>query len=91
MTEEQMDTTKNRKNFNILKRILFILIQCTWGLGATAIGFLYFLANIRCPHRFYRGAIETQWKNGMMGLSLGLFIFTPSCDYDNRHEVDNYN
>lgn len=63
-----------------MKRVLYILyaiIQCTWGLGQTLIGFVLFLVNIRCPHHFYRGSIETRWNSKYAGISLGIFIFTP--------------
>ena len=59
-----------------MKKILFILLQCTWGLPQTLIGLGFFLANRKCSHRMYRGCIDTQW-NYHGGLSLGLFIFTP--------------
>ena len=55
----------------IMKRFIYLLIQFTWGLGQTAIGFLFFLIHIARPHRIYRNAIETQWKNPYAGLSLG--------------------
>ena len=64
-----------------MKKFLYFLVQCTWGLGQTIIGFVYFLANIRCPHKMYRCAIETRW-NWHGGLSLGPFIFTPATDGD---------
>ena len=59
-----------------MKRILYTLLQCTWGAAQTLLGFLFFLATIGCPHRIYRGCIDTHW-NHSGGLSLGLFIFTP--------------
>lgn len=58
------------------KRILYILVQCTWGLGQTLIGLGFFIANRKHPHKVYRCCIDTQWDYGG-GLSLGLFIFTP--------------
>ena len=61
-----------------LKKLLFILGQCTWGLPQTLLG----VKHIRCPHRVYRGCIETKW-NSSGGMSLGLFIFTPK-EEDNR-------
>lgn len=61
-----------------MKRFLYLLVQFTWGLGQTIMGFCFFLVNIRCPHRIYRNCIETQWKNKYSGLSLGPFIFTPT-------------
>lgn len=65
-----------------MKRVLYLLVQCTWGLGQTILGLFFFLKNIRRPHRFYRCAIETQWENKYAGLSLGPFIFTPDADED---------
>ena len=59
-----------------MKKVMFIIWQCTWGLLATLIGLGFFIANRKCPHRMYRGCIDTQW-NHHGGLSLGLFIFTP--------------
>ena len=57
----------------IMKRFIYLLIQFTWGLGQTVIGFLFFLIHIGRPHRIYRNAIETQWKDKWAGLSLGPF------------------
>ena len=59
-----------------MKKFLFILLQCTWGLPQTLLGFFIFLKYRKCPHKFYRGAIDTQWS-ARGGMSLGLFIFTP--------------
>ena len=60
-----------------MKKILFILLQCTWGLAQTLLGAIFCLSTRNCPRRFYRGCIETQW-NSSGGMSLGLFIFTPN-------------
>lgn len=68
-----------------MKRFLYLLVQFTWGLGQTIMGFGFFLANIRCPHRIYRNAIETQWNKKYMGLSLGPFIFTPTNPDENYY------
>ena len=65
-----------------MKKALFILLQCTWGLLQTLIGFSFFLALRKRPHRMYRGCIDTQW-NHIGGLSLGLFIFTPPDTHSN--------
>ncbi len=59
-----------------MKKILFVLLQCTWGIIPTMIGAIFFWKLRKYPHRIYRGCIETQW-NTRSGLSLGLFIFTP--------------
>ena len=65
----------------VLKRVIFVLINCTWGIGATLVGLVFFLINIKKPHRSYRGAVDTRW-NMRAGLSLGLFIFTPEENVD---------
>lgn len=59
-----------------MKRFFYLLVQFTWGLVPSLIGFCFFLANKDRPHRIYRGAIETQWNSKYSGLSLGAFIFT---------------
>lgn len=59
-----------------MKRILYTVLQCTWGLAQTLLGFIIFLANPGCTHKIYRGCIDTHWKK-RGGMSLGLFIFTP--------------
>ncbi|MBO4638591.1 MAG: hypothetical protein J5710_02430 [Treponema sp.] len=75
-----------------MKRFLYILIQCTWGLGQTLIGLLFFIIHITKPHRIYKGAIETRWNNPYAGLSLGLFIFVPrdEGEYQNGARVHEY-
>ena len=65
-----------------LTRFLYLFVQFTWGLGQTIIGFFFFLIHIARPHRIYRCAIETQWKNPYAGLSLGPFIFVPNNEGD---------
>ncbi len=69
-----------------MKRFFFILFQCTWGLPQTFLGALIFLKHIRCPHRVYRGCIDTKW-NSRGGMSLGLFIFTPQEEDSRTEEV----
>ena len=59
-----------------MKKFLFILLQCTWGLPQTLLGLFFYLKHRRQPHGRYRGAIYTRW-NSRGGMSLGLFIFTP--------------
>lgn len=70
----------------MIKRILYVAVQCTWGLGQTLLGFIFFLANIKRPHRIYRGCIDTHWKK-RGGLSLGLFIFTPPEEHKNSQPI----
>ena len=62
-----------------MKKALYILIQCTWGLPATLIGLGFYLFNKYrrgCEHGPYRCSVDTKW-NARGGLSLGMFIFTP--------------
>ena len=74
-----------------MKKILFVILQCTWGIVQTLIGAAVFLAFIKHQHRLYHCAIDTRW-NMNRGLSLGLFIFTPAKDtvYSNSLRVHEY-
>lgn len=60
-----------------MKKSLFILLQCTWGLLPTLVGAILFMKLRKYPHKIYRGCIDTRWDM-RSGLSLGLFIFTPN-------------
>lgn len=76
-----------------IKRALFIVLNCTWGLPATLVGLYLYIRLIRCPHQPYRGAIETTWGSPISGLSLGLFLFTPdnpNPDYVSKVRVHEY-
>ena len=65
-----------KKEFKMnIKIILYILIQCTWGILQTLLGFIVFLINIKNKHYFYHGAIITE-RNLPSSISLGLFVFT---------------
>ena len=54
---------------------IYILIQCTWGLPQTFLGFIVLLFNIKNKHYFYHGAIITE-RNIPSSVSLGMFVFT---------------
>lgn len=69
-----------------MKKVLYIVIQCTWGLLQTLIGLGFFVANRKCEHQFYRYCIDTKW-NAKGGLSLGLFIFTPKDEVENAQLI----
>ena len=58
-----------------MNKILYILIQCTWGILQTLLGFMVFLVNINNKHYFYHGAIVTE-RNMPSSVSLGMFVFT---------------
>ena len=58
-----------------IRTILYILIQCTWGIFQTFIGFLYFLKYIKCEHQWFHGSVVTYFDGWSGGISLGMFIF----------------
>ena len=69
-------------------KILYFLLQCTWGLPQTLVGFIYFIANCRRKHYIYHGSVVTEW-NSKSSLSLGLFVFIsddPFCYYPSYTE-----
>lgn len=57
-----------------MKRILYTLCQCTWGILQTLIGAVVFMIFIKRKHYFFNGAVATEWGLNC-GVSLGLFIF----------------
>ncbi len=58
-----------------MKKVLYVVIQCTWGISQTSLGFIVFLINIKNNHYFYHGAIITE-RNALSSVSLGMFVFT---------------
>ena len=60
---------------SVIKNALYILVQCTWGMTQTFLGFVVFLANIKQQHYFFNGAIVTE-RNVPSSVSLGMFVFT---------------
>ncbi|WP_225743226.1 hypothetical protein [Marinilactibacillus sp. Marseille-P9653] len=65
------------KGLLIVLKILYSLVQSTWGFIQTAVGLLLFLFYYKQPHSYFHGAIRTKWTR-TDGVSLGLFIFTPN-------------
>ncbi len=55
-------------------KILYAVIQCTYGILQTLLGFFVFLFNISAKHFSYHGAIVTVWR-GKSSVSLGMFVF----------------
>lgn len=55
-------------------KIIYIILQCTWGILQTAVGAVIFLVLVRRRHFMYRGCIATEWKRPESA-SIGLFIF----------------
>lgn len=52
-----------------------MLIQCSWGIFQTLLGFVVFLFNIKNKHFFYNGAIVTE-RAAPSSVALGMFVFT---------------
>ena len=71
-----------------MRRLLYIIINITWGLPQTLAGAFVFLACARQPHFVHHGAVVTTWK-ARRGLSLGLFLFLPE-SADDRLLVHEY-
>ena len=62
-----------------MRRILYTLLQFTWGFPQTLLGFLMFLRHFREPHGWFHGAVVTRWQRAG-SVSLGLFIFLEKGD-----------
>ena len=57
-----------------MRLFLFWIIQMSWGMAQTLLGFILYCFNYKKEHVFYHGAIVTHWDL-YSGLSLGPFIF----------------
>lgn len=56
-------------------RILYWLLQWTWGLVQNLIGLAVLLVNIKERHYLYHGAVVTVWRYSKANAALGMFIF----------------
>ena len=72
-----------------MKKALYILVQCTWGILQTALGAVVFLANRKCAHFWYHGALVTRWAD-KSSVSLGLFVFVTDEPYFYEKLQDRY-
>ena len=52
--------------------VLYIMIQCTWGILQTTAGAFLFLLSGRKKRFFFRGAVVTECN---FSVSLGMFVF----------------
>ena len=70
-----------------MRRALYVLAQCVWGLPQTLVGLIVFVIFRlrRCPCRVFHGAVCTEWDR-TDGVSLGLFIFCPPHGRLHPHE-----
>ena len=55
-------------------RVLYPLLQWTWGFVQTVVGGILTLLLIRYPHFRWRNAVVTRWPLGG-SMSLGMFLF----------------
>lgn len=72
-----------------MKKFLYFLWQCTWGILQTVLGLIVFLLHIGDKHYFYHGAVITEWK-GKSSVSLGLFVFVTKEPYFYEKLKDEY-
>ncbi len=72
-----------------MKKILYFIWQCTWGILQSLLGFLVFLCHIKDKHYFYHGAIITEWQP-KSSVSLGLFVFITKEPYFYEKLKDEY-
>lgn len=56
-------------------RILYWLLQWTWGFVQNIVGLAVFLANLKGRHYLYHGAVVTVWRYSKANAALGMFIF----------------
>ncbi len=57
-----------------MKTVFYQLVQWTWGIVQTLLGFIIFLLHIRRKHFLYHGAIVTVGDNPS-SVSIGAFVF----------------
>ena len=75
------------KYIDIFIKIIYFIIQLTWGIIQNIFGVIILIANIKCERYFYHGAIVTRWnKNTSMGL--GMFIFLGNTVPEDRRYPD---
>lgn len=70
-----------------MKKLLFILWQCTWGGIQSLAGAVLCLCLIGKRHYSYHGAMVTEWSYGG-SVSLGMFLFVSvSTSDDHRRKL----
>ena len=57
-----------------MRRSMYIIWQCTWGVLQSLLGFCVFLLHCKNKHFWYHGALVTLWDS-KSSVSLGLFVF----------------
>ncbi len=63
-----------------MKKFLYCVVQCSWGVLQTILGLIVFLLHIKDEHYSYHGAVVTKWKS-KSSVSLGMFVFVTDEPY----------
>lgn len=69
-----------------MKRFLYVLVQCTWGLPQTLAGAVIYLLYGRGERQSFHGAAATFWKH-RSSVSLGAFVFVAGSPYEARERT----
>lgn len=59
----------------MLYKIIYTVLQWTWGVLQNIVGAFIFLFFIKNKHYFWRGAVVTVWDSNSASLGIGMFIF----------------
>lgn len=70
-----------------MKKALYVILQCSWGILQTLFGLVLFLIYIRRKHYFYHGAVITE-RNTPASLSLGMFVFITTDQIKDKRTID---
>lgn len=84
------DTANVPDNQPPLGRILFYLLQFTWGLSVNLVGLVVFLCCRRFPRERFCNSIVTCLPGNGGGVSLGCFIFVSTrslCAHEYGHTI----
>ena len=63
-------------------RVLFFILQFTWGLPVNLVGLCVFLCCWRCRRAIFHNSVVTFLPGNRGGLSMGIFIFISSQSAD---------
>lgn len=61
-------------------KFFYIILQCTYGIIQSLLGFFVFMLNVKEKHFMYHGAVVTVWKS-KSSVSLGMFVFVTESPY----------
>lgn len=67
----------------VMKRYLYVLLQCTWGAPQSLVGAVLYLLHWRSQHLNFHGAAATLWEY-RSSVSLGVFVFAAKETYFNE-------